>query len=290
MRHVLGFDIGGHAIKGGRFSEQGDCLVEISIPTPQTPADVLAALAALSRQLDPQHTTVAIGVGVPGPTDGYIAIHAINLPGWRNIPVAQTLGAATGLPVVLGNDANCAGLGEAWRGAGQGAAVVLMLTLGTGVGGAIILDGQLYTGMGAAGGELGLMTLYPEGQPCNSGNTGSLEQYVSATAIQRRTGLDCPTLAQKAALGDATAQAHWQAIGRDLGIGLSSLIYIFAPERLIIGGGVSHCSAWFMPSAIAEVEQRVLPSSRSQLQILTASLGNRAGMIGAARLALDLDQ
>lgn len=286
---VIGVDLGGSAIKLGQFDWQGTCLNALCVPTPQPayPETVLAALVEAITQLDPDRQTVAIGVGTPGPADatGRIARVAINLAGWRDIPLADWLEAKTGKPTVLANDANCAGMGEYWLGAGRSFHHLILLTLGTGVGGAIILDGKLFVGHEGTAGELGLITLNPDGPECNSGNNGSLEQYASVRAIRRRTGLEPDELGMRAKAGDAEALAFWQAYGRDLGAGIASLVYVLTPEAIVIGGGVSASSEFFFPSLWAELERRVLPSSRSGLQILTAKLGNQAGMVGAAKLA-----
>ncbi|MBV9389023.1 MAG: ROK family protein [Chroococcidiopsidaceae cyanobacterium CP_BM_ER_R8_30] len=289
---VLGIDLGGTAIKLGRFAQDGTCLQCLSRVTPQpaTPAAVVEVMVEAIAQLDPAQQCIAIGVGTPGPTDaeGRIAKIAINLADWRNIPLADWLEAKTGLPTVLANDANCAGLGEAWRGAGRRFRHLILLTLGTGVGGAIILDGKLFTGHQGAAGELGLITLNPDGPACNSGNHGSLEQYVSVPAIRRRTGLEPAELGALARTGDPKALAFWQSYGKDLGAGLASLIYILTPEAVVIGGGVSASAEFFFPTVRAEIERRVLPSSRIGLELLSAELGNQAGMVGAARLAWQL--
>jgi len=286
---VIGVDLGGTAIKLGRYAATGDCLASLVIDTPQpaTPTAVTEAIAAAIQQLDPDRGAIAIGIGTPGPADaaGRIARVAINLEGWRDVPLADWMEAATGRSTILANDANCAGLGEAWLGAGRQFQDLLVLTLGTGVGGAVILGGELFAGRTGAAGELGLITLNPDGPPCNSGNQGSLEQYTSVQAVRRRTGLEPHQVAAKAAAGDLEAIAFWAAYGRDLGAGLASLIYIFTPEALVIGGGISAGAQWFFPAMEAEVNRRVLPSSREGLQIVVAELGNQAGMAGAARLA-----
>lgn len=286
---VIGVDLGGTAIKLGRYTATGDCLASLVIDTPQpaTPTAVTEAIAAAIQQLDPDRGAIAIGIGTPGPADaaGRIARVAINLEGWRDVPLADWMEAATGRSTILANDANCAGLGEAWLGAGRQFQDLLVLTLGTGVGGAVILGGELFTGRTGAAGELGLITLNPDGPPCNSGNQGSLEQYTSVQAVRRRTGLEPHEVAAKAAAGDLEAIAFWAAYGRDLGAGLASLIYIFTPEAVVIGGGISAGAQWFFPAMEAEVNRRVLPSSREGLQIVVAELGNQAGMAGAARLA-----
>jgi glucokinase len=286
---VIGIDLGGTAIKLGRFDWRGHCLQALTVPTPQPayPEVVLASMIDAIAQLDPNDRCVAIGVGTPGPTDaaGRIARVAINLNGWHDIPLADWLEAKTGRPTILANDANCAGVGEYWLGAGRSFRHLVMLTLGTGVGGAVILDGKLFVGHQGAAGELGLITLNPDGPECNSGNRGSLEQYVSVQAIRRQTGLEPNELGIRAKAGDPEAIAFWQSYGRNLGAGLASLIYILTPEAIIIGGGVSASADFFFPSALAELEQRVLHSSRSGLQLLPAELGNQAGIVGAAKLA-----
>ena len=291
---VVGIDLGGSAIKLGRFDPQGTCLQSLTIATPQpaTPQAVLQAIVAAIAQLDPDRQTVAIGVGTPGPADagGRIARVAINLAGWQDVPLADWLEAETGKPTVLANDANCAGLGEYWLGAGKKFQDVIVLTLGTGVGGAVILGGKLFVGREGAAGELGLITLNPDGPECNSGNAGSLEQYTSVRAIRRRTGLEPHELGDRAQAGDPEAIAFWQAYGRDLGAGLASLIYVLTPEAVIIGGGISASAKFFFPAVQAEIDRRVLASSRAGLQLLPAELGNQAGIVGAAKLAWQKQQ
>jgi len=286
---VLGIDLGGTAIKLGRFGQDGTCLQSLSVATPQpaTPEAVVEGMVEAIMQLDPAQQSIAIGIGTPGPVDatGRIARVAINLEQWHDVPLADWLEAKTGRPTILANDANCAGLGEAWLGAGRRFRNLILLTLGTGVGGAIILDGKLFTGHQGAAGELGLITLNPDGPECNSGNRGSLEQYVSVGAIRRRTGLEPAQLGALAKAGDPTALTFWQSYGEDLGAGLASLIYILTPEAIVIGGGLSASAEFFFPSVQAEIESRVLPSSRAGLQLLSAELGNQAGMVGAAKLA-----
>lgn len=287
---VIGLDLGGTAIKLGRFTADGTCVqsLQVSTPQPSTPEAVLATMVSAINELDPDCTAQAIGIGTPGPADaeGRIARVAINLDGWQNVPLADWVETQTGLPTVLANDANCAGLGEAWQGAGRTYQDLIVLTLGTGVGGAVILNGELFVGRSGAAGELGLITLNPDGPPCNSGNQGSLEQHCSVQAVRRDMGCEPSKLAAQALMGDAAAIAYWQQYGRYLGAGLASLIYVLTPEAIILGGGISAGADLFLPTVWEELEKRVLPSSREGLQILVAELGNQAGVAGAARLAL----
>jgi glucokinase len=286
---VIGIDLGGTAIKLGRFRKDGTCLQSLTVATPQpaTPIAVVEAMVTAIARLDPDQNAIAIGIGTPGPADasGRIAKVAINLADWRDVPLADFLEAKTSIPTILANDANCAGLGEAWLGAGRPFQNLILLTLGTGVGGAIVLGGELFIGHRGAAGELGLIALNPEGPPCNSGNQGSLEQYVSVRAIRRQTGKEPAELGQLAKAGNPEALAFWESYGRLLGVGLSSLIYVLTPEAIVIGGGVSASANFFFPATQAEIERRVLPSSRTGLKLLTAELGNQAGMVGAAKLA-----
>jgi glucokinase len=291
-KQVIGIDLGGTGIKLGRFTADGNCLQSLSVDTPQpaTPEAVLSTIVNAIAQVDPYNESVAIGLGTPGPADagGRIAKVAINLAGWHDVPLADWLEAKTGKPTILANDANCAGLGEAWLGAGRNFPNLILLTLGTGVGGAIIFDGKLFVGHQGAAAELGLITLNPDGPMCNSGNQGSLEQYTSISAIRRRTGKEPAELGVLAEASNPEALTFWQEYGKDLGIGLTSLLYVLTPQAIIIGGGVSASFKFFLPSLKAEIENRVLPTSRTGLQILPAALGNTAGMVGAAKLAFGI--
>ncbi len=288
---VIGVDLGGTAIKLGRFLVDGTCTESISLPTPQPPEPqaVIKAIADAVQQLNQDGNCLAIGFGTPGPTDTKrrIAKKSINLPGWDAVPVADWLEAQTRLRTILENDANCAGIGEAWLGAGRKFRHWILLTLGTGVGGAIFIDGQLFTGRCGAAGELGLITIDADGYPCRSGNNGSLEQHLSIGAIRRATGKEPAELGKLAQTGDRAALEFWHDYGKTLGAGLASLIYVLTPEAIIIGGGISASAEFFLPSALTEIEKRVVSPSRPNLQLLTAELGNRAGMLGAAKLAWD---
>lgn len=291
-KKVIGIDLGGSAIKIGTFDHSGTCHQTFSVPTPQpaTPNAVFQAMAEAISQLDPKQECAAIGVGTPGPVDasGRIAKVAINLSGWHNVPLAEWLEKSTGRPVIMANDANCAGLGEAWLGAGRHFQNLIMLTLGTGVGGAIILNGELFTGHTGAAGELGLITIDLYGAECHSGNRGSLEQHVSVQAIRRRTRTEPAELGHAAKAGNRDALEFWETYGHQLGAGLASLIYVLTPEAIILGGGVAASAEFFLPATFAEIERRVIPECRPSLQILTAELGNTAGMVGAAKLAWKL--
>jgi glucokinase len=293
MTEVIGIDLGGTAIKLGRFTQDGTCLQSVTVPTPQPayPDAVIDMMVYAIEKLAPGMVNInAIGVGTPGPADavGRVAKIAINLEGWIDIPVATLIQSRTGIPTIVGNDGNCAGLGENWLGAGRHYRNSVLLTLGTGVGGAVFLNGALFTGHAGSAGELGLITLDATGHPCKSGNSGSLEQFLSGQAIRRTTGKEPEELGILAAAGDRSALEFWSNYGRNLGIGLTSIIYILTPEVAIIGGGISASAKYFLPAAQREIERRVMETSRPGFQLIEAELGNQAGITGAAKLAWEM--
>lgn len=291
MGQLIGIDLGGTAIKLGRFDREGTLLAELQVPTPQPamPGAVSVAISEAVRQVDPERLAPLVGIGLPGPMDAAarVARVCINLPGWQQVPLADWLEPELERRVTLVNDGNAALVGEAWLGAARGFGDVLLLTLGTGVGGGVMLNGRLFTGHGGAAAEPGLIGVDPQGPPCNSGNRGSLEQFCSIGGLARLSPLDPAELCRRADAGDADALAVWAQYGRWLGLGLTSLVYVLTPELVLIGGGLSAASHHFLPAAQAELEQRVQAESRAGLQLRRAALGNGAGRLGAARLALE---
>ena len=287
---VIGIDLGGTAIKLARFSRSGDLLAEAQLPTPQpaVPGAVTMALCEAVEELDPQRLAAVVGIGLPGPMDAAarVARVCINLPGWEEVPLADWLEPRLERRVTLANDGNCAVVGEAWRGAAQGYGDVVLLTLGTGVGGGVLLNGSLFTGHNGAAAEPGLIGVDPEGHACNSGNRGSLEQFASIGALRRLSEREPRELARAAAAGDPEALAVWERYGSSLGVGITSLVYMFTPQLVLLGGGLAGAAPHFLPALRREVESRVQAVSREGLRIEACALGNGAGRLGAARLAL----
>ena len=288
---VLGVDLGGTAIKLGLFSRDGELLADHQRPTPQpaTPGSVCVEIVEAIGSLDPDGLASMVGIGLPGPmdADARVARVCINLPGWEEVPLAAWLEPRLKRKVTLANDGNCALVGEAWKGAAVGCSDVVLLTLGTGVGGGVMLGGKLFTGHNGAAAEPGLITLFPEGPDCNSGNRGSLEQYASITGLGRLSDAEPSSLAIAASSGDEQAKAQWERYGQLLGTGISSLVYMFTPQLVLLGGGLAGASEHFLPAVRREVNTRVQAVSREGLQIKPCALGNGAGRLGAARLAID---
>ncbi|WP_320676537.1 ROK family protein [Prochlorococcus sp. MIT 1300] len=290
FQHFIGIDLGGTAIKIGRYDQKGKSFAEAEFMTPQPPMPgaVTVALCEAVSFIDPDKQAKHVGIGLPGPMDskGRTARVCINLPGWVDVPLAEWLEPRLGRQVILGNDGNCALLGEAWKGAAKGFEDVLLLTLGTGVGGGVMLGGKLFKGHNGAAAEPGLIGVNSNGPNCKSGNKGSLEQYASINGLRLLTDIPPRELTRKAALGDVSAIRIWEDYGRNLGVGISSLVYMFAPQLVLLGGGLAGGAVYFLPSVIREVEERVQPVSREGVQIKICSLGNRAGCLGAARFSM----
>ncbi len=290
-RELIGIDLGGTAIKLARFSLKGERLAELSVDTPHpaVPGGVCVAIAEAVTRLDPERHADRVGIGHPGPADasGRIARVAINLPGWIDVPLADWLEPMLERKVTCGNDGNCALLGEAHSGAARDFRDVLLLTLGTGVGGGVLLGGRLFSGHRGAAAEPGLIGVDPDGEPCNSGNRGSLETFCSIRGLARLSPQPADELCRLADAGDAGALAVWQRYGTLLGTGLTSLIYVLTPELILLGGGLSGASHHFLPAVWEQVTTRVQAASREGLQIRRAALGNGAGRLGAALLAAE---
>jgi glucokinase len=260
-----------------------------------------------------------IGIGVPGIIDLETGMlyESPNLPGWDHYPVREEIERRLKAKVILENDANAAALGEKWLGAARDFSSMCMMTLGTGVGGGIVLNGRIWHGMTGMAGEIGHITVEPEGAQCNCGNRGCIEQYASATAIVRMAREEIESGAalelkraleannkefnsrvvyQMAVQGDHAAQSIYRRVGRYLGIAMGDIINALNLNMYVIGGGVA--SAWeaFAPAMMEEIHRRsflyraTAPERKlgtNKTTILTrALLGSDAGLFGAARLPM----
>jgi glucokinase len=246
----------------------------------------------------------AIGVGAPGviQVDAGVVVKSPNFPDWNNLPLRNLLEEALMVPVVIENDANAAALGEQWRGAGRDITSMILLTLGTGVGGGIILDKKIWHGADGMAGEIGHMTLIPDGRPCSCRNRGCLEMYASARGIVQsyqealdQAGSGKPAVGpqitaadvyEAARKGNAIAATVMRGMGRMLGIGIANLINIFNPERIVIGGGVKDAWPLFIDAAKEEIMRRAFEVPAKRTEIVPSLLGDDAGLVGAAAVAL----
>lgn len=272
------------------------------------PGPVLERIVARMRSLGEQagwDRIRAVGVAAPGPLDPFrgVILHAPNLPGWRDVPMAEPLRQALGCPVFMGNDANLGALAEQRRGAGRGHGDVVYVTVGTGIGGGVISGGRLVLGQQGLAGEVGHMTLQPQGPRCHCGNRGCLEALASGTAIGRqarelveagvRTSMAklaggeperiTAKLVHKAADdGDVVAVDLFRQAGRYLGIGMANLMYIFNPSLVVVGGSVAKAGHLLFVPMQATIRERTYELFWRDCPLVPAALGDDVGLIGAA--------
>ena len=314
MKMAIGVDLGGTNIKAGVVNEEGRVLEQATVPTLalEGPEAVVNRIVRLVGDLRGKisGSLLGVGVGSPGPldpTEGVIYTTP-NMPGWENFPIRQKLEEKTRVPVVVENDANCAALAEYWRGAGQGTHTMILLTLGTGIGGGIVRDGELVNGEHVAAGEVGHMVINFDGPKCGCGNHGCLEAYTGAAGIVRRAwellekpgtvsllremsshdrnNLTPAMISDAAGKGDGVALSMIRETGRLLGVGITSLVNIFAPETVILGGGVAGAGEVLFAAVREEVKRKAMPPINERVRILPAAMGNSAGIVGSASLLL----
>jgi glucokinase len=319
---AIGVDLGGTNLRIAAVGERGKLLEKVTTdtgvarPRDEVIAEMCRAIQALEKKRKAGGRLAGIGVGVPGIIDlrsGTLR-ESPNLPGWENYPVREEIERRLGtrVGVLLENDANAAALGEKWLGAGREVDDLCMITLGTGVGGGIVLGGRIWHGMTGMAGELGHITVEPEGPRCGCGSRGCLEQFASAKAIERmareataggnapalarvaaKRGFSSETVCRMAEAGDLAAQEIFGRVGRALGIVLAGLINTFNLPMYVIGGGVAAGWEMFSPALLEEVRRRSFVYAATSLHpkggktvIARAELGPDAGLFGAARLAM----
>lgn len=306
-RVAIGVDLGGTNTRTSLVSGNGDVLDRLKEATcvPEGHAKVIERLvrnirAEVSSAERRGLAVAAVGVGAPGVIHGRtgVVVKSPNFPDWNDLPLKRILERELELPVVIENDANAAALGEQWRGAAQGIGSMILLTLGTGVGGGIVLDGKIWHGADGMAGELGHMTIVPDGRACGCGNTGCLEMYASSRGIvlafgEERGGqgpqaVTSEQVTQAAREGGEAALRAVQRMGRCLGIGIANLINIFNPEMVVLGGGVMEAWDLFIGSTLDEVRKRAFAYPAERTRIVPSLLGDDAGMMGAAAAAFQL--
>lgn len=307
----IGIDVGGTNLKAGLVDEAGTILAAERIPLgtfrgPEPFAETLAELAkAVLRKGGAELDDISyVGMGIPGAVEGGNILYTCNIP-MRDVPLSDLFRRHLDLPVLLGNDADCAAVGEWACGAGRGTRDFVIITLGTGVGGGFILNGKLYAGGGMVG-EVGHMVIRQGGAPCSCGRRGCWEAYASAPALIRQTraamaahpdsmlhdlaeengGVDGRTPFQAAERGDDAALEVCRKYVEDLAAGVTNLVNILQPEVLAVGGGVAGApDALLMEPLRRIVEAECYPRHAGKLpRILRAELGNDAGILGAALL------
>jgi glucokinase len=313
--YLIGIDLGGTAIKAALFDRDLRSIDDVEAHTParEGPDAVIGAMAGAVTSLlkaakVSKDDVSGLGLGSPGPLDldTGCTLDLPNFPGFANVPIRDRLAEAVGLPVVIENDANAAALGEFVCGSGEAVSMIVLLTLGTGVGSGIVQDGRVFHGAHGIAPELGHMIVAPEGAPCECGQRGCLEQYASATALVRharrlidredpdsrlRRGLEergeltAKSIGEAYRGGDPLAREAWDRLANYLAIGCTNIARICDPDLIVLGGGLAGAG----DKLIDPVRERFFDIhwtlTDRKTDIVAATLGNRAGIIGAASLA-----
>lgn len=315
---AIGVDIGGTKIAVGVVSADGRIVAERRYLTPRAAEDAVALIASAVAQLRADHRITAVGIGAAGWLDGEVIVHSPN-NSWRNVALRAMVADAVGLPVVLENDANAALWAEYVFGVGASHAdevgqsrarresIVVMVAIGTGLGGGIIRDGALVRGSFGMAAEFGHTQMVPDGELCDCGARGCWEQYASGTALERFAQqaakadpararhllgvaggrIEGPEITKAAREGDEVALEAFAQVGHWLGVGLADLVFAWDPATIIVGGGVAETGGLVMEPALATYHELIALRGRPRpyAQVVTAELGNAAGLVGAADLA-----
>lgn len=311
MAYVFAVDLGGTTVKMGLFEDNGNLLEKWEIVTRKENngslilPDIAASIEAKMNEKSIAASDIkGVGIGVPGAvTDKGDIMGAANL-GWGNFSVKETLEGLTGLNVKVGNDANVAALGEMYAGGGKGYNSIVAVTLGTGVGGGVVIDGKIVSGATGAGGEIGHIHVDDnEEEICGCGNKGCLEQYTSATGVVRLAkrrlakddkassirsieNLTCKDVFDAVKEGDELAIEVAEQFGYILGKALASIACVVNPEAFVIGGGVSKAGDILLTFIQESFVKYTFHGCRNT-DFKLASLGNDAGIYGAAKLIMD---
>ncbi|MEO8042427.1 MAG: ROK family protein [Acidobacteriota bacterium] len=309
--YVLAGDVGGTNLRMAAVSSDGSMLCQVSEPTPKTGAadDVIDAISRVAEsciaesRIDGRPAAFGLALAALVSVCEGRALSSPNLPELNGLFLAAKLSERLNLPVVLENDATAAAIGEHWLGSSKGVESSVFVTLGTGVGGGLILDGRVYRGVDGTAGEIGHICVEPDGVRCGCGSHGCVEQYSSATAIVRmareqleqglasRLKVDeaftSKDVYDAAAKGDAVSLETFRQMGRYLGIVLAGLVNVLNPELIVIGGGAAAGWDFFIEHLRSELLARAFRHPATRVRIVRASLGETAGILGAARVAID---
>ena len=307
MKKYIAIDIGGTQLRAALYPEEGINPLAIKIiPTHAGDERPEERLIELIGEIWPQEGTVErIGIAVPGPVDPNTGLiyKAGNVRGWTNIPLGPMVEARHKTPTILGNDANLAALGEWKYGAGMGHHDLIYLTVSTGIGGGFIIDDRMLVGPQGIAGEVGHITVLPDGPICGCGKRGHLESVASGTGIAnyveqklkegRVSSLsnsgekpNSRLIAEAAKAGDALAKEAYDIAGVFLGRAIADLLHLFNPTILVLGGGVINSGDLIMNPIKRIIDESVMsPAYNQELQIRKASLGEQAGLVGALVLA-----
>ena len=291
-------DIGGTFIKYAVIDQEGSFLFHGSVPTDahNGSKNLIAKVLGLCDQMMEDFEIEGIAISSAGQIDalrGVVVFATDNLPGYTGTRLSELVSAHTGLPVRIENDVNCTALGESWKGAARGVENFLCVTIGTGVGGALFLNGKLYTGAGFSAGEIGHMVLYPNGRNCTCGSRGCYEQYASSSALQQLIseefgeGMSVKAFFRYVKSKDSKALLLFEDWIDDLTTGLQSLVHLFNPELIVIGGGISAQGEFLRQAIESSLNRKIMPNHQKHLRIKMAEHDNKSNLLGAAKHFLE---
>lgn len=307
-----GVDLGGTYIKSGLVTVEGEIVTnKVTSSEAEGGVDhvlnrIAEAVHELVESTGGKYRILGVGIGVPGQVDVVRGCfrETPNLPGWEEVRVESEMRRRLDFAVFVDNDANLAALGEFAYGAGSGVTEMLMVTLGTGVGGGLILRGEIYRGAVGAAGEFGHMILHPDGPICACGRRGCVEAYVGSRGIlrnvQERLNMGQESLLSRidpdkmtpkdindaAMQGDELAIEVFREAGEYLGIGLGNVANLLNIQKAVVGGGVANAGEFILGPARKTLSKTALVASRDTIEVVPAILGERAGLVGGARLAM----
>jgi len=300
MRYAAGIDVGGTFVKLSLISEDGNILFEDKLDISKATREEILntidlAIIKIKKEADLFDVQISgIGIGSPGIVfEGVVLGGADNLNEWSDVPLRDIFSKKFGLPVYVDNDANVMGIGEVIYGAAKNCTDVIFITVGTGIGGAIVMNGQLYGGYKNRGTELGHVVLIHDGIDCNCGGRGCLEAYASTSALIRQYAelsgkdeetIDGRTIVERFKEGESFAVKCMQEHTTYLGHGIASFVNTFAPQKVVIGGGISEAGQFYIDMISASTFRYAMPDCASNTEVVGAILGNKAGCLGAASL------
>jgi len=293
--YAIGIDIGGTSLKCGVVNESGEILFSflVSLKDARTESEIIAlmvdAITKCTNELN--EPIVGIGIGFPGLIENNVIIGGgVNLPGFKDLPLGKILKYMTRHNVVIDNDANLMGLGELMYGTAKESSDAIFLTVGTGIGGAVLIDKKLYGGYNNRGAELGHTIIQQNGLQCACGGRGCLETYASVTALieyyksltpSATENIDGKTIVEKYLSGEDHAIKAMHRHFDYLAAGIASFVNIFSPQKVIIGGGISEAGSFYIDEITNRTKNLALPVAISNTKIVAATLGNKAGLLGA---------
>lgn len=313
MTKRIGIDVGGTNVKIALVDGDGKIIYSNSVPTyaqmgyEYTVNNIKQAIKDLMKKTNTSSKDIqGIGFDFPGQVDCKTGVvkNAPNIPGWVNVPIAQMIEEEFNIPTRIDNDVRCAALGELKFGAGRGCENFVCITVGTGIGSGLVINGKVVRGAANAAGEIGHIKLQMEDGPlCGCGDSGCLEAFASGPSIVAMAqeylkggksakfrelagdGEITPYIVAKAAeAGDPVAKRIFEKMGYYIGMGLTSVINLLNPEKIIIGGGVAECGELLLAPIRKTIQERAMTVQKESVEIVPAQLGNSAGVIGASML------